>query len=416
MPERIQVHENGRFLQREDGAPFFYLGDTAWELFHRLTLADAAYYLTARARQGFTVIQAVVLAEMDGLTVPNANGDLPLHDMDPTRPNGAYFDHVDAIVRIANDLGLVVALLPTWGDKVNKMWGGGPEIFDASNARSFGAFLGDRYRSADLIWVLGGDRAVEDDRIKGIWRAMAEGLGNDHIRTFHPNGGQASSTWLHDEPWLDFNMIQSGHHERNADNAAMLDRDYARVPTKPCMEAESAYEDHPVNWKPTELGWFSDIEVRRPSYWGVFAGGHGLTYGCHDVWQFWEPHGDPVAWARTPWREALSLPVAGQMAFLKSLMLSRPFFDRVPDQGLILDSGGARLRATSGPGYAFVYFPSRVTARLDVSRFSFASWFDPRTGASTPTEINDAFTPPADEDWVLTLDAKHLLEPPSWVA
>src|SRR5689334_68333 len=112
---RLQVTPNRRFLQYADGAPSFYLGDTAWELVHRLTLAEADRHLTHRAAKGFTVIQAVVLAELDGLNTPNANGDAPLHDLDPTRPNEAYFRHVDTIVARANELGLVIGMLPTWG-------------------------------------------------------------------------------------------------------------------------------------------------------------------------------------------------------------------------------------------------------------------------------------------------------------
>ena len=81
----LKVSENGRFLVRSDGSPFFWLGDTAWELFHRLDLEESERYLRDRAEKGFTVVQAVVLAEFGGLTVPNANGDLPLPDSDPTR-------------------------------------------------------------------------------------------------------------------------------------------------------------------------------------------------------------------------------------------------------------------------------------------------------------------------------------------
>lgn len=94
----LKVSENKRFLQWNDGQPFFYLADTAWELFHRLTLAEAATYLKKRAAQGFTLIQCVLLAECDGLRVPNRNGDLPLIDMDPTKPNPAYFDHVEKVL------------------------------------------------------------------------------------------------------------------------------------------------------------------------------------------------------------------------------------------------------------------------------------------------------------------------------
>ena len=40
----------------------------------------------------------MVLAELDGLGTPNANGDRPLIDNDPAKPNEAYFTHVDSIV------------------------------------------------------------------------------------------------------------------------------------------------------------------------------------------------------------------------------------------------------------------------------------------------------------------------------
>ena len=83
--DKLRVSDNHRYLVTEDGDPFFYLGDTAWELFHRLNLADAQTYLKDRAAKGFTVIQAVVLAEYEGLTVPNANGDLPLYRYGPRK-------------------------------------------------------------------------------------------------------------------------------------------------------------------------------------------------------------------------------------------------------------------------------------------------------------------------------------------
>jgi len=83
---QLRVSDNRRFLVTNDGRPFFYLADTAWELFHRLNREQAVKYLDTRAAQGFTVIQAVALAELDGITVPNAYGKLPLVDGDPARP------------------------------------------------------------------------------------------------------------------------------------------------------------------------------------------------------------------------------------------------------------------------------------------------------------------------------------------
>src|SRR5688500_1317105 len=172
---RLKVSDNKRFLVKDDGTPFFYLADTAWELFHRLNREEAERYLKNRADKQFTVIQAVVLAELDGLNDPNPYGHKPLAGNDPTKPNEDYFKHVDSIVNKAEKLGLFVGMLPTWGDKWNKKWGAGPEIFTTNNARSFGAFLGKRYKDKPIIWIVGGDRPVETDAHKDITRAMARG-------------------------------------------------------------------------------------------------------------------------------------------------------------------------------------------------------------------------------------------------
>src|SRR5262245_42769169 len=173
---QLKVSENHRFLVTESGQPFFWLGDTAWELFHRLNREEAERYLKNRAEKGFNVVQAVALAEFDGLTATNAYGHLPLKNNDPLHPVEEYFQHVDWIVGKANALGIYVALLPTWGDKWNKKWGVGPEIFNAQNAEGYGEWLGRRYKEAGIVWVLGGDRPVENETHKEIIRAMARGL------------------------------------------------------------------------------------------------------------------------------------------------------------------------------------------------------------------------------------------------
>lgn len=49
---------SGRYLVTDRGRPFFYLGDTAWELFHRLTREEAELYLKDRAGKGAEHIRA----------------------------------------------------------------------------------------------------------------------------------------------------------------------------------------------------------------------------------------------------------------------------------------------------------------------------------------------------------------------
>src|SRR5690554_5126346 len=87
----LKISANRRYLLTADDSPFFWLGDTAWELFHRLSIEDASVYLKDRSSKGFNVIQAVLLAELDGLDTPNAYGERPLQDNDPAQPREAYF-------------------------------------------------------------------------------------------------------------------------------------------------------------------------------------------------------------------------------------------------------------------------------------------------------------------------------------
>ena len=123
----LQVAENGRFLVYQDGTPFFFFADTAWQLFHRLTREEIEFYFQNRAEKGFTVIQAVILAELDGLQTPNRYGVTPLLNDNPETPDEAWFEWVDEVLKMAEKQGLYIALVPTWGDKVDKKWGTGPE-------------------------------------------------------------------------------------------------------------------------------------------------------------------------------------------------------------------------------------------------------------------------------------------------
>lgn len=431
---RITVSDNHRFLQTEEGRPFFWLADTAWEIFHRLTDEETAFYLDNRRRKGFNVIQAVALAEFDGLHTPNAYGEYPLHEDDPTRPNERYFAHIDAVVQMAAERGIYVALLPTWGDKVAHLWGAGPIVFNEENARVYGRWLGARYGShSNVLWVLGGDRPAytDDHDYRPIWRAMAagldEGAGQRILKTYHPSGGKSSSQWVHDEEWLDFNMMQSGHGSgRSTPTWEMIAADYARTPTKPVLDAEPNYEDHPVDpwptWNPAS-GYYRAEDVRRQSYRSVFAGGCGVTYGHQAMWQFTGERYAPINHADRPWTDAIDRPAAGQMIHLRRLLESRPYFDRIPDQSLLPasdewagDERGEHRQATRDAQgrFALVYLPTPhpVEVRLDwaASPTVRAWWYNPRTGHAAelgcfPAAQSATFTPPVDgPDWVLILD------------
>lgn len=420
---KLRVAANQRYLEFENGQAFFYLGDTAWELFHRLSKADAEKYLENRREKGFTVIQAVALAELDGLNTPNMEGEKPLVENDPAKPNEKYFAHVDWVIRKAGEKGMFIGLLPTWGDKVDKQWGVGPVIFNKENAFNYGKWIGNRYKDfPNIIWINGGDRSGGGANTE-IWNALANGIKSvdqNHLMTFHPMGGNSSSKWFHAQTWLDFNMMQTGHGERSyAAYKKLMIPDYQRQPVKPTFDGEPRYEDHPHDWKPEILGWFDDADVRQAAYWSLFSGGFGHTYGCHAIWQMLTPDRQPVGFGRHTWYDDLDLPGATDMLNLRRLMESRPMTERIPFQELIVNGYMPEtdyIVATKGKNYAFVYIPTGWGATVDLEKLGWNKsviwWFNPRTGEAkklkeTVNSGKQEFRPETGgrgNDWILVID------------
>jgi len=448
----LKISENGRFLQTKKGKTFLYLGDTAWELFHKLNREEATEYLKNRADKGFTVIQAVVLAELDGLRTPNAYGELPLINLDPTQPNEKYFEHVDFIVNKAEELGLFIGMLPTWGDKVPNVIGGeGPVIFTPENAGVYGEFLGKRYKDKPIIWILGGDRRVDSDTAFSIWKNMADGLksGDEgrHLISYHPRGVSSSSYWLHNESWIDFNMYQTAHFHRYQKVYEHAMRDYCLSPVKPTVEAEPAYEDIGMEfwtfeeWRNNpevysrvfdsdnlvknrnffKKGFFTDYDVRVHAYWDLLSGACGYTYGNNAVWQMFKKGDKVVIPALYDWRESMDRPGAIDIRHIRKLFELRDFSRLIPDQSIIYgnnpkDSTHIRAAVANDGAFLVAYLSVGQSIKVVMRKISgtkvSATWYNPREGTfSSAGEFNNTgfvtFTPHTsgiDNDWVLIID------------
>ncbi len=431
----LRVSENGRYLETDDGKPFFWLADTAWELVHRLDLEEAERYLRNRAAKGFTVVQVVLLAECNGLTDPTPDGHLPLEDLNPTRPNEAYFQHVDKVVSLAAEQEIYLAMLPTWGahaqNKAHPLFEN-HSLFSKETARAYGRFLGERYRDAwNIVWVLGGDRSPKDT--EDIWDSMASGLkegdGGKRLISYHPGGGHATTEYFPDTPWLDFHMRQSGHDARDIPVWEDIGSDYLTHPAKPVLNAEPAYEQIPIGWNEVN-GRFDAYDIRKSAYLSVFAGAFGHSYGHNSVWQMFEEGREPIVWAEDPWDVAIDSPVSYQMRHLRSLMESRPFLSRIPDQSLLLTEenfGSAYIQVTrdgvlgeKDASYIMAYLSIARGLKLDTSVIEGgrlkAWWYDPRTGLAyfiESFENEGTYSPKWEDrvsldmggpDWVLVID------------
>ena len=430
----LRVSADQRSIEHADGTPFLWLGDTAWELFHRCDRAEVEWYLEQRRSQGFTVIQAVALAEFDGIMTPNVYGARPLVDQDPgqllvsdghdpTQPKAYdYWDHIDYVFAVAAQKGLTIAFLPTWGDKIPSTtqtpnWGCGPQVFTVANARLYGRALANRYSHwPNLIWVNGGDRA--GDMNVAVWNALAAGIQEvdqgRHLMTYHPNGGASSRQWFVEEPWHAFSMVQTGHLQ-NTDVWNRLTTEWDAVPTRPVINGEPTYEAIPFNYEP-DSGYATDHDTRKFTYWSLFSGAFGHTYGCHPIWQFYAPGRDPGMRAKPGlyWKSvdgspgAIHLPGAWSILNTRRLLLSRPMAGRVPDPEFLLNNPSnpgehqVATRAKDG-SWAMAYSPAGLPITVDLARLPStqvrAWWFDPRRGTS---HLIGEFQKPEGGPWQMT--------------
>ncbi|MBL4678497.1 MAG: glycoside hydrolase family 140 protein [Mucilaginibacter sp.] len=421
---QFTISADKHYLLR-DGKPFTWIGDTAWELFHRLNRDDADRYLKKRAEQGFTVVQAVALAELDGIRDPNAYGEKPLIDEKLTKPNEKYFEHVDWIINKAAEYGITIGFLPSWADKLDKGgWGKGPEILNAQDGATYATWLAKRYKDKkNIIWILGGDRQPRGEQDIAVWRAMGKAImkatSNKAIITYHCQPNQlGSAEWFRNEDWFAFNMFQTGHC-RDTPVYDRINASYNAAPTKPTIDGEPIYEDHPVCFNVKDLGTSSAYDVRKSAYLDLLSGAFGHTYGCHDIWQMYSPQHEALNGPHMFWYEAVDLPGANQMRFVRRLIEARPMLDRVPDQTMVKESdkpAPERIQAARGKDYAFVYSAEGKPFTLLANKISgdklTAYWYNPRDGkvkegGQVSNKQDNKFTPPTNgygQDWVLVLD------------
>ena len=432
----LQLSENRRFFEKGNGEPFFWLGDTGWLLFGKLNREEAERYLENRHQKGFNVIQVMTLHTLD---VVNVYGDSALINGNVAQPNVSegssfedsvqydFWDHVDYIVDKAAENNLYMALVPVWGSNVKS------GRVSRDEAEQYATFLAERYKDRpNIIWLNGGDISGSD--YTEIWNTIGTTLNaNDpnHLITFHPFGRSMSSTWFHNQNWLDFNMFQSGHrrydqdtasdsHQFGPDNWRYVQVDYNLRPVKPTLDGEPSYENIPQGLHDPNEPYWNDNDVRRYGYWSVFAGAAGFTYGHNAVMQMSQPTDKGSAYGvKDYWYDAIDHPGASQVIYLKELMLSRPYFERVPDQSLVANQGEKYeyIAATRGEDYAFLYTYNGRTIQVNMGKIAGdeveTSWYNPRNGESAEIGVFEnegmlEFDPPGEKeegnDWVLILD------------
>lgn len=370
----IRVSKNGRYFEQANGEPFFWLGDTCWPLFGQYTKEEAERYLTNRAEKRFTVIQCVAawggtLGQETPQPGVNFTGEPPWVGGNPAKPNPAYFENVDYLLRYAEQAGLVLAILPTWGLYVSEI-----QTINLHNARIYGRWLGERYRdTTNLVWINGGDRIPtwREEVYRELALGLREGDGGKHLITYHPCGWRSSSEYWHEEEWLDFNMIETWTEWTKVYDAVRADT--MRTPIKPVVLGEGAYEDGPEY----PMGPITPLVVRRQAWWTVMAGGF-FTYGQNQMWRM-EPG----------WEKAFDTPGATQMGIMRKVVESRRWWEMIPDQSIFASGFSAErilntaMRTKDSRCY-MLYLADACHVLLYLNRIlskkARATWVNPQTG------------------------------------
>ncbi|MCR5578392.1 MAG: glycoside hydrolase family 140 protein [Prevotella sp.] len=385
---RLKVSDNQRYLMHENGTPFFWQGETGWLLPERLDRAEAEWYLQRCREEGYNVVQVQVI---DNVPAVNIYGQLSNTDgwnfaaIDRKGVYG-YWDHLDYIIRLAEQNGIYIGMVAIWGGLVKD------GKLSVEEAKKYGAFLGNRYKNRpNIIWFMGGD--IQGDIKPEVWNALATSIkaaDPNHLMTYHPRGRYTSARWWSKAAWLDFHTFQSGHRkygqrmgnkdypipdDTEEDNWMYVDSTWAYNPMKPVLDAEPSYEDIPMGLHDKNEPRWKACDVRRYAYWSVFTGSCGHTYGHNAIMQMLKP-GYPTSYGDAgdvkTWYQALNDPGFQQMKFVRQLILSFPYFERVGDQSIIVDNGTKydRLIATRGIDYLLVYNYTSRDMKLDFTKIS----------------------------------------------
>jgi hypothetical protein len=393
----LKVSDNGRYFVDRNGNAVFWLGTTQWQIFREYTLEEARTILETVKGKGFAFVQAMLMGVGDG-TQPNVYGQKPWINNNPLTPNEAYFKNVDAVIRIARENNVVFSMT-LYHQRYRK-------CITLDNARAWAKWLANRYKDVpNIVWSMTPEAKQEFVPIlRELAAGLHEGDGGYHLITFKPDPAPYSSSFIHDESWLDFNSMQTWNGVKLI--YTMVTKDYNLQPVKPVLMAEGAYEAG------SEYGFdVTPLWIRRQAYYSYLAGAHH-TYGHNDSWR-----------VLPTWKKALDAPGAVQMGVLRRIFLGlKEWWYLVPDQSIFASGGRTsgdvlNLAARHKDGkWIMVYLGSKTSFSVNMDKITpaikvEAFWIDPKTGDSTPvgsfanTGTQSFSTPETWEDAIIILEA-----------
>jgi hypothetical protein len=405
----LRINSAGRSLEDQSGKPFLIVADTAWCMVNGLTDVEIDTYLAARKAQGFNAIQFMLMAKHSGCAVGGGSVDrygrspFTLGDDNWSVLSEAYWARVDRILNKVKALDMLAMVTPAYlgysCTDGTQGWCGAMDAQSTQRMRSFGTFLGNRYKTqGNIVWIAGGDAnpmayAGMDAREDALMSALAEADTSRQIITGHAGRHVSGFQGFGTHPWLTMNSAYDGESCPDSSMAAQIASEYARHPARPLLSIEQRYDQERAT-APCLADQF---------FWIALGGGVGQSYGNGLVWKFAAGWNGPGA--------GVNSPLALVQTNAAKLVRSRRFWLFVPDYAHTVVTAGYGMgiasvvasRASTGET-VMAYIPLAGTVvTLDMTKLSgahaTAHWYDPVSGVATrigtyATKGTQTFTSP----------------------
>lgn len=420
--QKLKTGPEHRFLVKENGEPFVWIGETNW-FFAKLPPETIDRILDTRRSQGFTMM-FVSCRE----ALYNGKGD----PGSPSQPNEAWWAYLDSYVDKSAQRNLYVGITLGW-------WGVAKK-HNADTLYDYGRFVGHRYRNHNnVIWLTLGETGghnrkgeIPAERLAALVRGIRDGDTGDKLLTIHADYKRGTSLRASDARLVNFNNWQTSQWSAPDDLPRKGKRigggtvwdaiayDYAQRydgQSKPTLDSEAKYENN------KDFGDSTPFGMRRRAYFTIFAGAFGHTYGAGGIWDgLVEKKGRSGSAL-----DALHYPGAEQIGYLSQFLhgLGDQFLKLRPDQDLITSPNSqsydkhVQASVASDGQFALVYSASDDSYTLDLTRLKkrrlTAQWYNPRDNtyhadtkdSYSNTQAKQKCDPPGREgpghDWVLML-------------
>ncbi len=385
-------------FMHEDGSPFYFMGDTQWELTkaipsENLNWRTMLHYIDTRAAQGFTYVHCKIGDEPN--IGPINEGGHMWRGAQGVQANPAHFQEADFRIQYLNSKGLTLGLMLAWSQ--------GWKSFASDEARlRYARYITARYSAYNVVFIVSG----EYDEEKVDYAAIAQ-----EIRSTDPHQrliaiyGTGSVRSFATASWMSFGDYMQIYTSLHQNMLRAMDR------AKPVVNAEYGYYLRDQNGdgvvdKPNSA---SLSEIRHATWdiamaGGGFVTGFGTTYygGVRDPGPF-----DVDAPKNDDWEE--------DVQWIKKFFTGHEWWKLVPADSSMTGKGTKYVLREISRQYLAYVRDGGGGVRLNLGAAGHRTYrmrrFDPRSGAYTDlpdyTGVGPISLPVPDaQDWAFSIVAK----------